>query len=724
MKSTFLQKFLLCAAGALGFSSCGLIAADTSWLVNRPYGLFVHYFPGSSRLMPTANVGSVGNIDAAIPSYLSATESSWSKTVEDFDVDTLAQQVVATGANYLVFTLGQTNGYYCCPNSVYETTMGMPPGRFTSKRDLISDLSTALYNADPTHNTKLIVYLAVEGPNNSQSIDGFDPKVGAYANLGLSNGDYRRNVWLPMIREWSDRWASQGGKVAGWWVDGCNNPAFSDSSQIVDQDIINACKANYPQAFVCLNPQVDALGQQFKYVSQYQDWIAGEDYMFRRYPEGGDNIDGHRWQSTCYLGYDKDGSPNAFGELASGVGNPYRVGTGWGNPTASRFDNPEIRAYIKQVTERNGCVTVDVAVNQDGTMWGPHFQQMLWVNQNMNIPSNELDLAKYKPVQFKTNTGDGTRELDTNDVKNFAIYAVDGKDDGRFALAGGELNYNLRVDLLEPRTVRSCKVKFPLDRYPDLYAVDYSNDAVNWLNWTERSDSATGAAGHTFYDRAVTARYWRLRSSAVSGNRQMAVSVFSLFEGSPEVIPGHIYRVTARHSGKALDVGGAASADGANVIQWTSNGGLNQQWMVEDAGDGTFRLTPQHSLGSCLEVTTGSLANGANIHQWTYGGLSHQKWTIDSLGGGFSKIVARHSGKVVAVDGASTAEGANVLQWAFGHWVVRMRHSARLAWRAPLVIRLQVSTHSRGLGSELAARLTMGTFSMISSRATVPLPRR
>jgi hypothetical protein len=35
-----------------------------------------------------------------------------------------------------------------------------------------------------------------------------------------------------------------------------------------------------------------------------------------------------------------------------------------------------------------------------------------------------------------------------------------------------------------------------------------------------------------------------------------------------------------RHSAKALDVSGAGTADGTNVVQWTASGGTNQQFQI------------------------------------------------------------------------------------------------------------------------------------------------
>jgi hypothetical protein len=36
--------------------------------------------------------------------------------------------------------------------------------------------------------------------------------------------------------------------------------------------------------------------------------------------------------------------------------------------------------------------------------------------------------------------------------------------------------------------------------------------------------------------------------------------------------------VVNRNSGWLLDVNGSSTSPGANVIQWNSNGGANQQW--------------------------------------------------------------------------------------------------------------------------------------------------
>ncbi|MFG1859240.1 RICIN domain-containing protein [Microbispora bryophytorum] len=86
------------------------------------------------------------------------------------------------------------------------------------------------------------------------------------------------------------------------------------------------------------------------------------------------------------------------------------------------------------------------------------------------------------------------------------------------------------------------------------------------------------------------------------------------------------YRITARHSGKVIDVVSASTANNAEVKQYSWNGGGNQQWRFQDAGGGYYRLVSQNS-GKCLDMASGSTADGANVIQYTCGGGANQQWT-------------------------------------------------------------------------------------------------
>jgi hypothetical protein len=122
------------------------------------------------------------------------------------------------------------------------------------------------------------------------------------------------------------------------------------------------------------------------------------------------------------------------------------------------------------------------------------------------------------------------------------------------------------------------------------------------------------------------------------------------------------YRLVAKHSGKALDVNGCSSADGANVQQWPWAGGDCQRWKLESVGNGDYKITSQIS-GKALEVGTCATNDGANVQQWPWNGADCQKWKIEPVGQGYYKIVSKLSGKVLDVNACNTGDGQNVQQW-------------------------------------------------------------
>ncbi|MWA11449.1 RICIN domain-containing protein [Streptomyces sp. BA2] len=134
---------------------------------------------------------------------------------------------------------------------------------------------------------------------------------------------------------------------------------------------------------------------------------------------------------------------------------------------------------------------------------------------------------------------------------------------------------------------------------------------------------------------------------------------------------GPRYSLTARHSGKCLDVSDASSADGAAVVQYSCDGGLNQQWRLEDAGDGYVRVLAQHS-GKCLDVADEATGDGAFVNQYRCGSGAHQQWRFEDRGSGGRgddtyRLVSRHSGKCLDVADESTGDGARLVQWTCGN---------------------------------------------------------
>ncbi len=115
-------------------------------------------------------------------------------------------------------------------------------------------------------------------------------------------------------------------------------------------------------------------------------------------------------------------------------------------------------------------------------------------------------------------------------------------------------------------------------------------------------------------------------------------------------------------SNMVVDVAGVSSEPGGRVIQWSQNGGPNQQWRFLALNADTFVVQSVNS-GQVLDVAGASFADGAQVIQWPWNGGANQWWRFEPVGGGAFRLVSVSSGKVVDVAGVSFDEGGTVIQW-------------------------------------------------------------
>jgi lysophospholipase L1-like esterase len=106
-------------------------------------------------------------------------------------------------------------------------------------------------------------------------------------------------------------------------------------------------------------------------------------------------------------------------------------------------------------------------------------------------------------------------------------------------------------------------------------------------------------------------------------------------------------------STRCLDVSGASTADGAQILIWDCHGGTNQQWTRTSAGE------LRGIGGKCLDVNGNGTANGTRVTTWTCNGGANQKFTFNADG----TIVGVGSGKCLDVNGNATANGTLVQLW-------------------------------------------------------------
>jgi len=132
--------------------------------------------------------------------------------------------------------------------------------------------------------------------------------------------------------------------------------------------------------------------------------------------------------------------------------------------------------------------------------------------------------------------------------------------------------------------------------------------------------------------------------------------------GAATIDPSAQYQLVARHSGKALDIAGGSTANGAGLVQRTVGTATSQQFQFVDAGGGFYRIRARHS-GKVLDVYARSTADGANVVQWTDNGGTNQQWSVVDTDSGYVQFINRNSGKALDVWEASTADGARVSQY-------------------------------------------------------------
>jgi hypothetical protein len=134
---------------------------------------------------------------------------------------------------------------------------------------------------------------------------------------------------------------------------------------------------------------------------------------------------------------------------------------------------------------------------------------------------------------------------------------------------------------------------------------------------------------------------------------------------SPGIQTGQVYQIINRNSFKALEFAGWGTTNQTPADQWEYLAGANQQFKVEDAGGGYYRLTPMHATGKCLEIYGGSTANGGQADLWDYNGGNNQKWLIQATDNGYYKIISANNGKALDINGLSLNNGGVANQWDY-----------------------------------------------------------
>ena len=272
--------------------------ASTEWMARAGYGLMFHWTSQS-----------VGTNGAHKP---------YARAVEEFDLNRFADMVEATGAGYVILTVGHAETYCPAPLASWEK---YHPGK-TTRRDLIAGMADALQSKG----VKLICYLNAAG----------------LTHYPRASGEEFSRIMTEVVTEFGERYKE---KVAGYWFDCCYQ-AREKYPDFSFRDFFKACKAGNPNRIVALNSWI------YPNVSEWQEYWAGETASPVEPPVNGSNPrgpgQGLRYQSLLIM-------------------EPYWVQQKVEMP-APRFDAQRLGDYISQCMDNGGAVTINLGIYQDGSV--------------------------------------------------------------------------------------------------------------------------------------------------------------------------------------------------------------------------------------------------------------------------------------------------------------------------------------------------------------------
>lgn len=224
----------MAAAAAEGPNANVAVERRAVWMAEGTYGVMTHYL-----LEPKGNTPEEKTADL-------------NRTVDQFDLDHFIRQFEETGADWLIFTIGQTTGYLCSPNELVDANN---PGH-TPHRDLALEIAQRLKPLGK----RLILYF----PSEADA----DPCVKQSLRFGTEGYDDR---YFEFLRQYSLRF---GTMLHGWWFDSCSPHPDEHWNKW-----LAALRAGNPQTVVAFSGAEFCTGGPINPVCKLEDYHAGEIHL-------------------------------------------------------------------------------------------------------------------------------------------------------------------------------------------------------------------------------------------------------------------------------------------------------------------------------------------------------------------------------------------------------------------------------------------------------------
>ncbi|AFY32325.1 RICIN domain-containing protein [Calothrix sp. PCC 7507] len=130
---------------------------------------------------------------------------------------------------------------------------------------------------------------------------------------------------------------------------------------------------------------------------------------------------------------------------------------------------------------------------------------------------------------------------------------------------------------------------------------------------------------------------------------------------------GSIFKITAKHSGKVLDIPSEKMKDdNAPLQQWNYGDGINQKFLIFPVDDvGRYFVIASLASGKVIHIPNFSISESEPVVQYSWSGGDNQLFELNPVSGQSNTfyIRAKHSGKILDISGESKDNGAKVLQY-------------------------------------------------------------
>lgn len=284
--------------------------------------------------------------------------------VNQFRLDSFLVQFKESGAEYLMFTIGQNTGYYASPNATLDSLAGVGN---CSKRNLVLGIAQGVHQ----FGKRFIAYLP-----------GEIKAAGSLHKAFAWNPDDQQQFQERYTRFIGDYSLKLGKLLDGWWFDGCYNlwPEF-----YVPRDWklwCNAARAGNPDAVVAFNDGCFYVGSMLP-GSPYQDYLSGECWKF----QDGKIVVGHEEPTCSILPTSRfvKGTQCQFH-----VQLPIDCNKDWMHDTPGKMPPPsytddELFPAVLNVLKVGGTVTLNVGIYQEGYISDQTLEQLKRLNNFLKV---------------------------------------------------------------------------------------------------------------------------------------------------------------------------------------------------------------------------------------------------------------------------------------------------------------------------------------------------